>query len=196
VRNSKLFISKVVLGSVFIGAFAPLAFAMNDPRDRKVEDIYVARSVNESKTEPATEFCSESRTGYAKPLFEEQYSFLATSGRGSDGLVTSVRGKKIGHVRGCFGATNNPDVLSYYAEGNLSNVSFKGHGECRTAKHDFPEKGVNVMRCFLEFNDLKDGYIGGQLTTNTIHSRKGGLFSEPVGYTQSSIATIRVWKAH
>jgi hypothetical protein len=37
--------------------------------------------------------------------------------------------------------------------------------------------------------------VGGLLTTNSIGSLKDmGLETDPPGYTQSSIATIRVWK--
>ena len=39
------------------------------------------------------------------------------------------------------------------------------------------------------------GYVGGQLTTNTVLSRSVvGLVSDPEGYTQPSIVTIRLWK--
>jgi hypothetical protein len=29
------------------------------------------------------------------------------------------------------------------------------------AKENYPEKGMNVYRCFLELRDLPDGYVGG-----------------------------------
>jgi hypothetical protein len=39
-------------------------------------------------------------------------------------------------------------------------------------------------------------YVGGVLTTNTITSKAGfGGETDPPGYTQASIATIRLWKA-
>jgi len=42
---------------------------------------------------------------------------------------------------------------------------------------------------------LPDPYLGGLLMANTINSRAplGGV-SDPPGYTQPSIATVRLWK--
>jgi hypothetical protein len=55
--------------------------------------------------------------------------------------------------------------------------------------------GLRVQRCFLELSDLPSGYVGGQLTSNTINSRKNLRDkSDPPGYTQASIATVRLWK--
>jgi len=63
------------------------------------------------------------------------------------------------------------------------------------AKKDFPEPGLSVFRCFLEIQNLPEGYVGGQLTTNTVVSRRSiGEVSDPPGYIQPSIATIRLWK--
>ncbi len=83
----------------------------------------------------------------------------------------------------------------FFAEGELGEVSFVGRGECITAKQNFPEPGLNVIRCFLELSNLPAAYVGGQLTTNTINSRAvvGGV-SDPPGYAQPSIATIRLWR--
>ena len=67
--------------------------------------------------------------------------------------------------------------------------------ECLTVKQNFPEPGISVQRCFLDMDGLPPGYVGGQLTTNTIGSRRQiGEPTEPPGYTQPSIATIRLWK--
>ena len=88
-----------------------------------------------------------------------------------------------------------PLTSNFYAEGALGDVSFTGRGECRTAKQDYPEPGVTVYRCFLELRDLPREYQGGQLTTNTVVSRQGiGELSDPPGYVQPSIATVRLWK--
>jgi len=54
---------------------------------------------------------------------------------------------------------------------------------------------MTVFRCYLELRDLPTGYVGGQLTTNTVVSRQGiGESSDPPGYVQPSIATIRLWR--
>ena len=97
--------------------------------------------------------------------------------------------------RACFGSTSDPALRSFYAEGVLATVMFTGRGECRTAKEDYPEPGMRVVRCFLELRDLPSGYVGGHLTTNTMGSRnEPGEETDPPGYTQPSIATIRLWK--
>jgi len=84
---------------------------------------------------------------------------------------------------------------NFFAEGALGPVSFTGRGECRMAKKDFPEPGLSVFRCFLEIQNLPEDYVGGQLTTNTVVSRRSiGEVSDPTGYIQPSIATIRLWK--
>jgi hypothetical protein len=50
-------------------------------------------------------------------------------------------------------------------------------------------------RCFLLLDNLSHGYLGGHLTANTINSRQvlGGT-TDPEGYVQSSIATVRLWR--
>lgn len=51
------------------------------------------------------------------------------------------------------------------------------------------------MRCFLDLQELAPIYIGGQLTTNTVLSGVAvGETSDPTGYTQPSIGTVRPWK--
>ena len=47
----------------------------------------------------------------------------------------------------------------------------------------------------MELGGLPQAYIGRQLTTNTIGTRIAlGDRTDPPGYTQPSIATIRLWK--
>jgi hypothetical protein len=84
--------------------------------------------------------------------------------------------------------------FNFYAEGVLGQISFSGRGECVT-EPDYPEAGLTFQRCFLQLGELPDPYVGGQLTTNTINSRAplGGV-SDPPGYTQQSVATVRLWK--
>ena len=55
--------------------------------------------------------------------------------------------------------------------------------------------GIGVMHCALSLSDPLGQYVGGQLTTNTLLSLKIiGLQTDPPGYAQPSIATIRLWK--
>src|SRR5687768_4532606 len=70
-----------------------------------VEDIYVVRSVRTSRVRP-TDFCTESRTGFGSPTFEDRYDFHATTTRPSDGKMTVPLGGRVGRVHGCFGETS------------------------------------------------------------------------------------------
>ena len=59
-----------------------------------------------------------------------------------------------------------------------------------------PEPGLFPVRCQLILSGLPAPFVGGLLTTNTMTS--GAPFggeTDPPGYTQASIATIRLWKA-
>jgi hypothetical protein len=61
---------------------------------------------------------------------------------------------------------------------------------------DFPESGLVAVRCHLVLSGLPAPFVGGLLTTNTLTSRAAfGGASDPAGYTQASIATMRLWKA-
>jgi hypothetical protein len=161
----------------------------------EVEEIYIARSVRESQMRP-TEFCAKARTGVGNATVEAQFAFRSVATRTSDGRVVDANVKTIGSVHLCTGPTaNNPAILDFYGEIVLGSTAFKGFGECH-GKSDFPEKGVVAARCYLDLSGLPAEYVGGQLTTNTLNSPKKliGTETDPVGYTQSSIATIRLWK--
>ncbi len=60
---------------------------------------------------------------------------------------------------------------------------------------DFPESRLFPVRCQLLLSGLPSPYVGGLLTTNTMTSAAAfGGDTEPPGYTQASIATIRLWR--
>ena len=159
-----------------------------------VEDIYIARSLRVSRV-PPTAYCALERTGFENAGIEDHYNFQSVSARVSDGLITNGNVSTIGTLHACFGPTSDPLTSNFYAEGALGSVSFTGKGECRMAKKDFPEPGLNVYRCFLEIRNLPGDYVAGQLTTNTVTSRQSiGEVSDPPGYIQPSIATVRLWK--
>ena len=99
-------------------------------------------------------------------------------------------------LRACFGATSEPARQNFYAEIKLGSISFRGNGECRAVKVDFPEAGLFPVRCQLVLSGLPAPYVGGLLTTNTMTSKAAfGGDTDPPGYTQASIATIRLWKS-
>ena len=63
------------------------------------------------------------------------------------------------------------------------------------SQHLIVEKGLTANNCFLDLSRIPRPYLGGLLTTNSMVSLNTlGLETEPRGYTQSSIATIRLWK--
>ena len=160
----------------------------------EVEEIYIARSLREKST-PPTEFCAKARGGIADPTSEAQFTFRSITTRASDGRVLDANVKAIGSIHACIGRTANPAIIDFYGDILLGSTAFKGLGECHL-KNDFPEKGLSITQCFLELSGLPAEYVGGRLTTNSLNSlaKLIGTETEPPGYTQSSIATIRLWK--
>jgi hypothetical protein len=159
-----------------------------------VEEIYVARSLRESRV-PPTAYCAQERIGFGGAVAEDQYTFHSIASRVADALVTSAKERTVGRAHACVAPAANPRTLNFYAEGAIDTVSFKAIGDCRAAEADKPEPGITFYSCFLELRGLPQGYAGGYLTSSTIVSRHPeGETSDPPGYVQSSIATIRLWK--
>lgn len=159
-----------------------------------VEDIYVLRSVRESRAKPS-DACAPSRSNLQEPAWEDQYTFRSIATNADDGRVLNTNVKTVGSIRACFGKTKDPEVLELYGDVSINGIAGKAFGRCNTAKRDFPEKGVNLFACLFELFDLPPEYVGGQLTTNSLSSSElFGTETKPAGYTQVSIATIRLWK--
>jgi hypothetical protein len=160
----------------------------------RIEEIYIARSLRESRDQP-TEWCSKSRAGFDSVTSEDHYTFRSIAVRPSDGNLVDDNVRMIGRLRACFGSTNNPQLQNFYAEGVIGGVAFRGLGECLASTADYPESGITRSRCFMHLDGLPTEYVGGELTTNSIRSRNVvGDLSDPPGYTQPSIATIRLWR--
>lgn len=161
---------------------------------QEIEQIFVARSVRETAIAP-TEFCRKSSSGVNEANSEGQFAFRSVVTRATDGRVIDAESTTVGAIHACFGPSASPGTIEFYGEGAINGLTFKGFGDCIIAKTDFPEKGLNVLRCYLTLSGLSEQYIGGQLTTNSITSlNRLGTQSNPDGYTQISIATIRLWK--
>ena len=112
-----------------------------------------------------------------------------------DGRISNPKAAEVGDLHACFGSTTDPKVVSFYTEGRIAGVPLSGNGNCVRDLTDFPEKGISVVRCFLNIGGLPAGYTGGTVSTNTIGTRSLiGVESDPPGYVQPSIATIRLWK--
>jgi len=187
------------ISAFMLAALTSCSVGAQDARENQpsastqVEEIYVVRSVPESSTTP-TEFCAQERTGIAAATYEGQYTFRSTATQASDGRMIDTNMKSIGSMHFCRHRTT-PDSFTWYAEGTLGSTPFKGVGECHGAKPDFPEQGMGTVSCFLRLSGLPSEYVGGLLTTNTMWSRKDqGMETDPPGYTQASIATIRLWR--
>ena len=160
-----------------------------------VEEIYILRSVRETRVLPAPEACAAARTKLTDPAWEDNYTFRSVTTAAGDGRVVEAKAKTVGSIRACFGRTADPAMLELYGEAVINGIAAKASGKCQTTKRDFPEKGVNLFACLFELFDLPPEYVGGQLTTNSVSTPQlFGTKSEPQGYTQVSIATVRLWK--
>jgi hypothetical protein len=158
-----------------------------------VEDIYILRSLREARSTP-DEFCAPSKTGFTAKV-QDRYSFKAVVTRAPDGKVVDATVHDAGTLHACFdGVPGVPDA-NFYAEGVIAGVPATGKGKCTAVAADFPEHGITSLRCFLVLSNLPAPYVGGVLTTNSVASRQPiGVRSDPPGYTQPSIATIRLWR--
>jgi hypothetical protein len=161
-----------------------------------IEDIYVLRSIREQH-EPTDGWCTSAKTGFEQfPKDAERFfSFWSVGVRPEDGKVSETKAARVAELRACFGATDERPRQNFYAEIKLGSISFHGNGECLAIKTDFPEAGLFPVRCQLILSGLPAPYVGGLLTTNTLTSKAAfGGDTDPAGYTQASIATIRLWK--
>ena len=186
-RRATLIAAAAIVGAVI----APSASAAD------LEDIYILRSIREPQT-PAADWCARSRTGF-EPMptdAERFFSFWSIQSRPQDGRVVDAKAARVAELRGCFGPTDNRARQNFYAEVRLGALSFRGSGECLALMIDFPEPGLFPVRCQLVLSGLPAPFVGGLLTTNTMTTKAPfGGDSEPPGYTQASLATIRLWRA-
>lgn len=167
------------------------------------EEIYVLRSIREAREvrEPhpdSLDGCAASKTGFEPyPTDGERFfSFWSVRSRAEDGRVVDAKQARVAELHGCFGPTEDRARQRFHAEIQLGKISFRGSGECLALGIDVPEPGLFPVRCQLVLGDLPAPYVGGLLTTNTVTSKASfGGDTDPSGYTQASIATIRLWKA-
>jgi hypothetical protein len=177
---------------------AGVAVAQDKPApSAELEDIYILRSIRE-KSEPVAGWCAASKTGF-EPFAtdpERVFSFWSVRTRPEEGKVVDAKASRVASLRGCFGPTNDRARQNFYAEIELGSISLTGKGECLALAVDTPEAGLFPVRCQLVLSGLPAPYVGGLLTTNTMTSKTPyGGDTDPNGYTQASIATIRLWKA-
>ena len=191
-------IAVLAITGVFIHGLMSVAIsdaAAAEPA-RAPEEIYVLRSIREPHA-GSEGWCSSARTGF-EPFAtdaERFFSLWSVVLRPADGRVVQTQDVRVGQLRGCFGPTGARVSQNFYAEGSLGAITFRGIGECVAIRTDFPEAGLFAVRCQLVIDGLPAPYAGGLLTTNTLTSQAAfGGDTKPAGYTQASIATIRLWK--
>jgi hypothetical protein len=161
------------------------------------EEIYILRSIREPH-EPAASWCASTRTGFEPfPTDAERFfSFWSLRLRPEDGRAVETKERRVAELRACFGATAERARQNFHAEVRLGALSFRGDGECLAVATDFPQAGLFPVRCQLVLSGLPAPYVGGLLTTNTMTSKAAfGGDTDPPGYTQASIATIRLWRS-
>lgn len=183
----------IAVAAMALPEFAPPAMA----DEAALEEVYVLRSIREDRSSMAGS-CAASTTGF-DPYpsdAERRFSFWSVVSQTATGRIVDAKSEKVAELRGCFGPTSDRARQNFYAEIRLGTLSFRGSGECLALMIDFPEPGLFPVRCQLVLDGLAAPYVGGLLTTSTMTSRaaSGGV-TDPAGYTQASIATIRLWKA-
>jgi hypothetical protein len=140
-------------------------------------------------------YCAKIRTGFDKPDIEFQFQYHPVETRSDDGAVVNpVYKNTASSLHACSGDLVG-NVYGFYGEGEIARTHFSGTGKCTILNKDFPEPGLTSITCFLNLRGLKEPYVGGVLTTNTLTSRNHtSEESDPPGYTHFSIATVRLWK--
>lgn len=160
------------------------------------EDVFMLRSLRVERI-PKSTWCTPDRAGFGQFIFEDRFTMWSVGVRPRDGRVDNAKAGEAGSLQTCFGLTADPKVVNFYAEGQTAGLSLVGNDECQLVRADFPEKGIATYRCYLALHGLPSPYVCGLLTTSSLVS--GAVISgesDPPGYVQTSIATIRLWKAH
>ena len=183
-------------GLALLGCAAHGGAPPQSPPAQSREQIFILRSIREVAP-PVADWCAATRTGFepfpADP--ERVYSFWSLRVRPDDGSVVETKAARVAELHGCFGPTSEPARQRFYAEIRLGALAVHGTGECLALGIDVPQPGLFTVRCQLVLGGTPAPYVGGVLTTNTITSKaRFGGDTDPPGYTQASIATIRLWR--
>lgn len=179
-----------------LAALGALAGCASPPPSK--EEILVLRSVRETRTDKS-DWCTRERTGFAAPeggfMIEDRFSLWAVQSRAGDGRVVDAAAGRAGELRTCLASTADRRVLAFHGEGTVAGEEVSGQGDCRVLQADQPAKGVLVLACQLALKTASALYTGGQLTSNTLSSPATfGMATDPPGYVQVSIATVRLWR--
>ena len=137
----------VGLCALLLGSEVLSAQSRSSPSGDTKEEIYIIRSVRISRV-PATEYCGQSRTGFADAPFEDQYIFHAVVTQEANGAVINAVGNKTASMHACIGKTPDLNPRNFFGEGEIAGKPFRGSGKCTTLKPDFPEAGFSIGTCF------------------------------------------------
>ena len=196
ILGSRISIASLIFGIVIT---LPVYAEQSEPpteHDEGFEEIYVLRSIRD-RQEVQDGRCTASAVGFDPyPIdADRRFSFWSVISRPADGLIVDAANLMVAELRGCFGPTGDKTRQNFHAEIRMGSKVFRGRGECQALLVNFPEEALIPVRCQIVLNDLPEPYIGGLLTTNTLTSgAQYGRETSPSGYTQASIATIRLWK--
>ena len=125
----------------------------------------------------------------AEPKMDYGPNLTPAEAMGKGGVVESSGPGTLTWWMGVPWQTDEASCLSGYEVGTY--LSLPSFWAARVPNQVLSERSY---RRVLDEN-LPDAYMGGQLTTNTIGSQNAlGAVTDPPGYVQSSIATIRLWK--
>ena len=188
---------RVVGVAMLLAACARPARNVPPPSGAALEEIYVLRSIREPG-EPVANRCSLEHSGLEPfPADADRFfSFWSVQMQSESGRVTQPKDTRVAELRACFGPTAEPTTQKFQAQIQLGAHAFRGDGECHAVRVNFPQAGLFPVHCWLALSGLPAPYVGGLLTTNTLASRAAyGGESDPPGYTQASVATIRLWKS-
>lgn len=146
-------------------------------------------------------WCTAERAGFAPlrtpVLLESSFAFWSIESERASGRLVDLHASQVGTARGCFGFTEDPKIFNFYLSVQLGPLALSGRGECTLLRGDFPETGLNSLRCTVPLGSTSGVHTGGVLTTNTMSSKAAvGERTDPPGYVQASIATIRLWRRH
>ena len=197
-RCSLAALAATTLAATLLGCAMPSAGPGSAQLASSREDIYILRSLREERN-PKSTWCTAERAGFSpfnsEFLLEDGFTMWSVQVQPNDGRINDARAAKAGNLRLCLGATADPKVFNFYAEGQIAGLPVIGNGDCLLVRSDFPQKGIATFRCYLNLRGLPSPYVGGLLTTSSLVS--GAVLSgdsDPPGYVQTSIATIRLWR--
>lgn len=196
ILGSRISIASLIFGVIITLPVYAERSAPPTGHDERFEEIYVLRSIRD-RQEVQDGRCTTSAVGFDPyPLdADRRFSLWSVVSRPGDGLIVDAANRRVAELRGCFGPRDDRTTQNFHAEIRMGSKVFRGRGECQALLVNFPEEALIPVRCQIVLSDLSAPYIGGLLITNTLTSgaQYGGETSPP-GYTQASIATIRLWK--